>query len=125
LFQILNRYSDIILSYRVKKFEQFGDLFRLGAEVDFLDHSRLIIRETIIGRFKRKYAYHWQDKGNKLIIRWDNAPDWDVDTFPHHKHIAGKENVEPSYERTLEQVLDVIKRSVHTNLPTNNMNGRE
>ena len=32
----------------------------------------------------RKYSYHWQDKKERLLIRWDNAPDWEVETFPHH-----------------------------------------
>ena len=47
-----------------------------------------------------------------LIVRWDNAPDWDVETSPHHKHVGKKENVEPSYERTLEQVMAVIAEKV-------------
>ena len=42
-----------------------------------------------------------------MIIRWDNAPDWDLETFPHHKHIGVGGNVEPSFERTLDQVLDI------------------
>lgn len=112
MLQVLNRYSDIILSYKVKKFEQFGHLFRLRAEVDLIDHSKLYIRETVIGGFKRKYAYHWQDKDGQLIIRWDNAPDWDLETFPHHKHIGEEGNVEPSFERTLEQVLEVIGKDM-------------
>ncbi len=45
---------------------------------------------------------------NELIVRWDNAPDWNVETFPHHKHLKEQMNVKDSYERTLEQVLAVI-----------------
>jgi hypothetical protein len=41
-------------------------------------------------------------------VRWDNAPDWDVETFPHHKHIGEQGNVTASYERTLEQVLGFL-----------------
>ena len=36
---------------------------------------------------ERNYSYHWQDKNQKLILRWDNSPHHkDVLTFPHHKH---------------------------------------
>ena len=60
----------------------------------------------------RKYSYHWQDERERLLIRWDNAPDWVVETFPHHKHVD--QNIEPSYERTLEQVIKVIAEKLRT-----------
>ena len=97
MLQNLRRYSDIIASYQITKFEQFGRSLRLRAEVGLIDGSRLYIRETDIDGTKRKYAYHWQDKEKKPIIRWDNAPDWDVETFPHHKRVGDERNVEPSY----------------------------
>jgi len=112
MLQIIEKYSEIVASYRVQRFEQFGTLFRLRAEIDIIDGSKLHIRETVIGGLKRKYSYHWQDKNELLISRWDNAPDWDIDTFPHHKHIGEKGNVEPSYERTLEQVMEVVAKKV-------------
>jgi hypothetical protein len=61
-----------------------------------------IIKEKI------KYSYHWQDQNDDMIIRWDNAPDWENETFPHHRHIGEPNKVEPSFERTLEQVLKHI-----------------
>ena len=96
MLKVLREYSFIILSYRISRLEQIGRLFRLRAEIELLDHSRLFVRETILGAKKRKYSYHWQDEHGKLIIRWDNAPDWDLETFPHHKHIRNERNVEPS-----------------------------
>ena len=111
LLQLLRKYSDIVLSYKIIRFEQFGNLFRLKAEVKLIDGSMLYIREIIIEE-KRKYAYHWQDKDGKLIIRWDNAPDWEVETFPHHKHVKNKRNIKSSYKRTIEQVFDVIAKKL-------------
>ena len=87
MLQILRKYSRIILSYKIIRFEQFGKLFRLRAEGNLIDGSKLYIRETVI-EAKRKYAYHWQSKDDKLIIRWDNAPDWEVETFPHKRYLA-------------------------------------
>jgi hypothetical protein len=114
MLQIIKKYSDIIHSYKVERFEQFATLFRLRAEIEIIDGSKLYIRETVIDVSKRKYAYHWQDKDKGLIIRWDNAPDWDIETFPHNKHVGEKRNVEPSYERTLEQVLEVVAEEVRS-----------
>jgi len=36
LLQLLRKYSDIVLSYKIIRFEQFGNLFRLKAEVKYL-----------------------------------------------------------------------------------------
>ena len=76
MLRTLDRYSDIILSYKITRFEHFGTSLRLRMEVDLIDRSRLYVRETLIGGAKRKYAYHWQDAEGRLLIRWDNAPDW-------------------------------------------------
>ncbi len=110
MLELLNHYSEIIRSYKINKYEQFGSNLRLRAVIEFKDFSKLHIRETIINGRKRKYSYHWQMKSQKLIIRWDNAPDWDIETFPHHKH--KKNEILPSYERTLEQVLKVIEKKI-------------
>jgi hypothetical protein len=37
------------------------------------------------------YRYHFQDKQNNLIFRYDNAPHFPtLDNFPHHKHLSDK-----------------------------------
>jgi hypothetical protein len=112
LLPTLELFADVIKSYRVIHFEKAGASFKLRAQVLFVDDSLLHIRETFIAPAKRKYAYHWQNPAGELIIRWDNAPDWEVETFPHHKHLGEQQNVEPSYERTLEQVLAVINDAI-------------
>jgi hypothetical protein len=34
------------------------------------------------------YRYHFQDKSNQLIFRYDNTPHFPkLETFPHHKHL--------------------------------------
>jgi len=108
VIKVFDKYSDIIKYVKIEKFEQFGLNLRLRGRVGFIDGSNLHIRETIIEGANRKYSYHWQDKEENCIIRWDNAPDWDVDTFPHHKHVGIGDKIESSYERTLEQVLKSI-----------------
>jgi hypothetical protein len=107
---VLERFRGIIRDYKITSFEEAGASFRLRALIVLVDGSQLHIRETLIGGEKRKYAYHWQTNDNILLIRWDNAPDWDVETFPHHRHVGEQQAVESSYERSLEQVLAYIAR---------------
>jgi hypothetical protein len=109
MLKFLSKYSDVISSYKISKFEHFGQILRFRAELILTDDTILYIRETILSISIRKYSYHWQDRHGKLIMRWDNAPDWDVETFPHHLHVGGKNIVEPSFDRTLDQVLSIIQ----------------
>ena len=112
LLPTLKEYANIIKGYKITRFEKAGPSFKLRAEVTFINNSQLYIRETVINPTRRKYSYHWQSQDGVLLIRWDNAPDWDVETFPHHKHLENQQNVVPSYERTLQQVLAVIKNAI-------------
>ncbi len=58
---------------------------------------------------ERKYSFHWQDKQDSLIIRWDNAPHHNnLGTFPHHKHTAN--GIEESNEISLEDILRYIEK---------------
>jgi hypothetical protein len=112
LLPVLEKYRAIIPDYKITVFDEAGSSFRLRAIVFLIDGSELHVRETLVGGEKRKYAYHWQSGDGHLLMRWDNAPDWDVETFPHHKHVGEQSTVTPSYERTLEQVLEVIAQRV-------------
>ena len=33
-----------------------------------------------------------------------------VETFPHHVHVGKEDTVEPSFDRTLDQVLKIVRR---------------
>ncbi len=112
LFNTLRQYQEIISSYQVIQFEQVGTSLRLRLQIALIDGSMLHVRETIIEGVKRKYAYHWQNSAGELIIRWDNADHWDVETAPHHMHVNQQTHVVASYERTLEQVLGRIVKEL-------------
>ena len=108
--ELLEQFSDIIKATNIEKYDVSGDNIKLRMKLILKDESQLFIRETIISGEKRKYSYHWQDKNNRMIKRWDNAPDWDLETFPHHLHIA--ETVVPSYDRSIEKILRVIRKEI-------------
>lgn len=109
--QLLEKFKDIIKESNIEKYEVSGNNIKLRMKLLLVNDTQLSVRETIISGEKRKYSYHWQDKNKKIIKRWDNAPDWDVETFPHHLHI-GEETIEPSFDRSLEQVFEIIKKEI-------------
>ena len=105
---IIERYQSVLLKYEILLWENEPTSYRFNAKISFIDHSVLTVKEYLF-RSGRKYSYHWQDKDGQLLIRWDNARHWkDVSTFPHHKHL--KDEVIPSVETTIEDVLDHISR---------------
>lgn len=60
------------------------------------------------GRMGR-YSYYWLTQNNELRIGWDNAPHHThLESFPHHKHVGRQDNLQPSSERCLEDVMEVI-----------------
>lgn len=80
----------------------------------FLDGSRLHIREFVnvehvIDRYM--YTFHYQKADGTLVFRYDNTPHHpQVRTFPHHKHVAGDEDVAPTVAPDLGVVLSEIRR---------------
>lgn len=111
MLKLLEKYKDIIRNTTIEKYDVSGDNIKLRIKLLLVNDSWLFIRETIISGEKRKYSYHWQTGDGNLIKRWDNAPDWDVETFPHHLHI-GEKQVIASYDRNLEKVLAIIRKEI-------------
>jgi len=68
MLRVLKKFSEIILSYKATKFEQFGQFFKLRAEVELIDRSKLFIRETVVGETGRKYVPPPNKNGPTLAI---------------------------------------------------------
>ena len=95
LSDLIEKHEEIIASWTVTNFDREGTNLRLKAEVVFIDKSRLFIRQVVLNGIMLKYAYHWQNQDEILIIRWDNAGHWpDVATFPHHKHLRKDDEIQ-------------------------------
>lgn len=72
--------------------------------IRFLNGYLLELNEAIVveaGYIKRLgYRYHFQDKQNNLIFRYDNTPHFpELKNFPHHKHLP-------------DEVIDIEETSV-------------
>ncbi len=93
----LKEFDEYIESYFILQFEQNGNNLRFKMQINFKNSTKLYVKEIIIDGNKRKYGYQWLDSKNKLICRWDNAPDWPkITTYPHHKHLKDEKNILPS-----------------------------
>ena len=71
------------------------DRFNLRIRVRFVSGHLLELHEAVIinnGYVTHlSYRYHFQDKHNKLVFRYDNAPHFPkLDNFPHHKHLPNR-----------------------------------
>ncbi len=71
------------------------DRANLRIRLRFSNGSLLEINEAIMVEMQKlsflSYRYHYQNKQNQLIFRYDNTPHFpDLTTFPHHKHLKNK-----------------------------------
>jgi len=57
------------------------------------------------------YRYHFQDRDNKVIFRYDNTPHFPgLKTFPNHKHLP--DNVLPASRPSVLEVLDEVNQTL-------------
>ena len=103
----VERYEEEILSsnrinLRIRVRFKTGDLFELNEAV--------IVEADQLERLN--YRYHFQDKQNNLIFRYDNTPHFpDLENFPHHKHLSDNiiSSQEPSALKVIEEVVKLTQ----------------
>ncbi|MBL0713725.1 MAG: hypothetical protein JJV98_08480 [Desulfosarcina sp.] len=77
------------------------------------DGPNLRVAEQWAGKVLQRYSYYWLNSANKLKVGWDNAPHHtQIESFPHHKHLGQRGNLQPSKETSLEEVMSVIQRKI-------------
>ncbi len=82
------------------------DLAYLKGRLTFLDGSQLAIAE-IISPAAKTYRFHYMDRHQRLLLRWDTAPHHrQVKTFPFHLHM--EDRVIESTAVNLPMVLNAI-----------------
>ena len=109
MLNLLKRYKPTVIDYQIQLYEHESSLLRFKATVIFVDGSKLQIKEYRFSNDSRKYAYHWESADGILKVRWDNAAHWpNISTFPHHRHLDDSDNVQPSTETSLEDVMKYI-----------------
>jgi len=108
LFEIEEAYGEKVQS--IVPLELDGETLRLILHLK--DGTNLRVTEQWQGRTLKRYSYYWLTPADKLKMGWDNAPHHTrLKNFPHHKHVGRKENLQPSFETCLEEVMEIILSS--------------
>ena len=77
------------------------------------DGTNLRVAEQWAGEVLKRYSYYWLNGANELKVGWDNAPHHtEMESFPHHKHVGQRGNLQPSRETSLEEVMRVIQGKI-------------
>ena len=87
----------------------------IEGDIYFIDESVFHFIEFVNVKEKTeryKYSYHYQDKYEKILFRYDMAPHHnEVETFPHHKHVSSEKVIKasaPSLAKVLDEVGDFV-----------------
>ena len=102
----LTYFKNIIKDYSIEKKIYSDNQGFIKLEIFFNNDSflRIIEVKDIEIKAKIKYSYHFMDKKNNMIFRYDNAEHYkEIKSYPHHKHTVN--GVEESDEPILEDVL--------------------
>lgn len=107
LLEIETKFGAVV--QRIVPLELDGETLRLILYLK--DSTNLRVIEQWEGETLKRYSYYWLTSTNELKIGWDNAPHHtQLETFPHHKHVEQRENLQPSTETCLEEVMQTIVR---------------
>ncbi len=100
---IISSYTILKKSYSEKQGYIKGEiLFKNSSQFHFIEVKNTGLKQKI------KYRYHYMDKNDRSIFRYDNAYHHrELRTFPHHKHIG--DSVQKSHEPELYEILIEIQ----------------
>ncbi len=108
IHNILNLFSDIDThQLKTKKFP--GNKVYTSGLITFKNRHPLAFTEVqeITAINKAKYRYHYMDKKQRIIFRYDNAHHYQhLPNFPHHKHTTSQiiSCTEPSLQDILIEI---------------------
>jgi hypothetical protein len=74
MLNLLEKHKDVIKTFRVERYDQEGESYRIKLEITFINDSKLFFKEYLFEKGDRKYAFNWVDASGKPLCRWDNAP---------------------------------------------------
>ncbi len=107
------QYSSIIEDFTITQKSYSETKGFINGNIYFADESQLDFSEVkdTDSTEKIKYRYHYMDKENTMVFRYDNARHFpNPPTFPHHKHTPTE--VIASNEVELAQVLQETEKIV-------------
>lgn len=100
--------SDIINDFRTEK------IGVVRGRIDFINESTLYFTEYLDLRYgieKLSYSFHYQNRGGKLIFRYDNARHKPEVECRDHKHLSDGRTVPfhtPEFKHIFEEITEYL-----------------
>ena len=105
LLEIVEKFGSLV--QRMLPLELDGETLRIVLYLK--DGTNIRMTEQWHGSSLRRYSYYWLTSASALKVGWDNAPHHTkLESFPYHKHVGQQENMLPSGETCLEDVMNTI-----------------
>lgn len=112
--------SPIVASYVVVRQRVTSQSGHLRVRIDLINGDFLeaaeFFRLTPDGIKVADYRHQWMN-GERTILhkRWDSTPHYpDLENAPYHRHEGSEEAVVPDQPMSIQDVLAVIMREMHT-----------
>ncbi|MBE7447187.1 MAG: hypothetical protein HS132_19035 [Planctomycetia bacterium] len=110
--KIINEYSKsgFIITSELKIDSRTEKIGLIKTIIQFIDDSKLFVTEYVDLRYKIEklsYAFHYQDKNDNIIFRYDNAVHKPILIFKNHKHFEGTilNSEIPNLRDVLEEII--------------------
>jgi hypothetical protein len=110
--------SPVVETFSIVEEKDLNDRGYFRARVALTNADFLEIAEyfVIIGDQPQpdRYRYQWMDRTQKILRkRWDNVPHFpDLPNFPHHVHDQAEDNVQPSVQRGITDLLAFLEAEI-------------
>ena len=100
------------------EYDEDTDMGIIGGRLTFKDGSIFHFKEVLLQE-KRHYRFHYINKENNLIFRFDSAPHHkEIKTFPYHVHLPN-DIVKESKALNFIDVLKMIENIIIEHLEEN------
>ena len=107
--------TGLILSSELKIDARTEKIGLIKGSFVFINESKLFFTEYLDLRYKIEklaYSFHYQDKNDELIFRYDNAAHKPGHRLKSHKHVKGSilQTEIPNLREVLEEILGGLLR---------------
>ncbi len=121
--KIINEYSKsgFIITSELKIDFRTEKIGVIKAIIQFIHDSKLFVTEYVDLRYKIEklsYSFHYQDKYDNIIFRYDNAVHKPMVSFTHHKHFEGT-----ILNSEIPELRDVLEEIISSYLNKYSING--
>ena len=110
--------SPVVITTEITSSNQGEGVGYMRANITFVDGSMLHFREYIDAEYgieRLMYSYHYMDRSQRLVFRYDNADhhrELNLANYPHHKHADAEKSIITSSAPSFFDVINEIEYSI-------------